>query len=206
MDGRVNTLQEQAKKPFLNKLEMNNSNAAMVINKLKNAEYYPLYQKLYGDAVNVEQAFENLADAIALFEQSSQVNSFSSKFDYYLQEKAQLSSEAARGLQLFNDPLKGNCAACPLSTPEPDFCKLLFTDFTYDNIGVPKNQENPFYTIPATFNPQGANALDYGLGGVLNNPAFYGHFRVPSLRNVAQTAPYFHNGVFNTLEEVVHFL
>lgn len=205
LDGRVNTLQEQAKKPFLNKVEMNNTDAAMVIAKLRKADYYPLYKKVYGDANNTEQAFENLADAIASFEQSSQVNAFTSKFDYYLQGKAQLTEQEQRGLQLFNDPLKGNCAACHISDPDPDYGKVLFTDFTYDNIGVPKNLANPFYGNPSAFNPSGANALDYGLGGVLNDPAYYGHFKVPGLRNVALTAPYFHNGFFQTLEEVVHF-
>ncbi|WP_121355986.1 cytochrome-c peroxidase [Flavisolibacter nicotianae] len=204
-DGRVNSLQEQAKKPFLNQLEMNNTDAAMVVAKLRSADYYPLYKKIYGDATNVEQAFGNLADAIATFEQSSQVNAFSSKFDDYLQGKAQLTEPEKRGFELFNDPLKGNCAACHISDPDPDFGKVLFTDFTYDNIGVPKNPANPFYSIPSAFNPQGTSALDYGLGGVLNDPAYYGHFKVPSLRNAALTAPYFHNGFFTTLEEVVHF-
>jgi cytochrome c peroxidase len=205
LDGRVNTLQEQAKKPFLNLLEMNNTDPTMVIAKLRRADYYPLFKKLYGEASNVDQAFSNLADAIATFEQSSQVNAFSSKFDYYLQGKVQFTNQELRGLQLFNDPLKGNCAACHISDPDPDFGKVLFTDFTYDNIGVPKNPANPFYSIPSTYNPQGANALDYGLGSVLNDPIYYGRFKVPSLRNVAQTAPYFHNGFFQTLDEVVHF-
>lgn len=205
LDGRVNTLQDQAKMPFLNPLEMNNSNPAMVIAKLKNAEYYPLYQKLYGVAGNVEQAFNNLAEAIALFEQSSEVNAFSSKFDYYLQGKLKLNDQEMRGFELFNNPLKGNCAACYISDPDPDFGRVLFTDFTYDNIGVPKNPANPFYNIPSAFNPAGANALDYGLGRILNDSSYNGNFKVPSLRNVASTAPYFHNGFFQTLEEVVHF-
>lgn len=204
-DGRVNSLQEQAKKPFLNKLEMNNDNAAMVVAKLRRADYYPLYKKIYGEANNPDLAFENLADALATFEQSSQVNAFTSKFDYYLQGKAQLTEQEKKGLQLFNDPLKGNCAACHISDPDPDFGKVLFTDFTYDNIGVPKNPANPFYSIPIAYNPLGATALDYGLGGILNDPAYYGHFKVSGLRNVALTAPYFHNGFFNTLEDVVHF-
>lgn len=205
LDGRVNTLQEQAKKPFLNRLEMNNTDAAMVIDKMRRADYYPLYKKVYGEADNVDKAFENLADAIATFEQSAQVNAFTSKYDYYLQGKVQLSEQELRGLQLFNDSLKGNCAACHISTPDEDLGKVLFTDFTYDNIGVPKNPANPFYTLPVAFNAAGANALDYGLGGIINDPAYYGHFKVPGLRNVALTAPYFHNGFFNTLEDVVHF-
>lgn len=204
LDGRVNSLQEQAMKPFLNKLEMNNTDAAMVVTKLKQASYYPLFKKIYGEG-STDQDYANIADAIANFESSSDVSPFTSKFDYYLKGKVQLSAEETLGLQLFNDPLKGNCAACHISEPDPESGKVLFTDFTYDNIGVPKNPANPFYTIPVAFNPDGATALDYGLGGILKNPDYFGHFKVSSLRNVAVTAPYFHNGIFNTLEEVVHF-
>lgn len=205
LDGRVNSLQEQARKPFLSKLEMNNTDPAMVIAKLRNAEYYPLYRKIYGEATQNERAFENIAEAISFFERSSQVNAFTSKFDSYLKGKAELTEQEKRGLALFNDPKKGNCAACHISEPDPDLGKVLFTDFTYDNIGVPKNPENPFYHIPSAFNPEGPNALDYGLGGVLHDPAYFGHFKVPGLRNVERTAPYFHNGSFKTLEDVVHF-
>lgn len=205
LDGRVNTLQEQAMRPFLNKLEMNNADTAMVIAKLRSADYYPLYKKVYGEPVNIQKAFANMADAIGNFEMSAVFSPFTSKFDYYLKGVAQLSPEEERGLKLFNDPLKANCAACHPSTPDPDLGKVMFTDFTYDNIGVPKNPANPFYAIPSTFNPDGTNAFDYGLGKILNNADFYGHFKVSSLRNVALTAPYFHNGFLNTLEEVVHF-
>ncbi len=116
-----------------------------------------------------------------------------------------LNTQELRGLQLFNDPIKSKCANCHLSEPDLISGKVLFTDFTYDNIGVPKNLSNPFYTIPTVFNPLGNNAIDYGLGGFLNDPTQYGKFKVPTLRNSAISAPYFHNGFFNTLEEVVHF-
>ncbi len=106
---------------------------------------------------------------------------------------------------MFNDTARAMCANCHVSTPDETTGKVLFTDFTYDNIGVPKNNYNPFYTIPSTFNTAGFSYVDYGLGAIVNDPAQNGKFRVPSLRNIALTAPYFHNGVFGTLEEVVHF-
>ncbi|HWB62414.1 MAG TPA: hypothetical protein VG603_02805, partial [Chitinophagales bacterium] len=81
----------------------------------------------------------------------------------------------------------------------------LFTDHTYTNDGVPKNPSNPYYTLSTAFNPDGANYIDNGVGGLLHDPAFYGMFKVPTLRNVAISAPYFHNGSFNTLQDVVHF-
>ena len=103
------------------------------------------------------------------------------------------------GLAVFNG--KGNCAAChPSQGKSP-----LFTDFTNDNLGVPKNASNPFYTQSATINPDGVNFIDKGLGTTLGDSAFDGRFKVPSLRNVAVTAPYMHNGVFTSLRQVVQF-
>ena len=205
LDGRVNTLEEQSQKPFLNPLEMNNTNVQMLIGKIKEASYYNLYKQVYGEATDNSTAFNNLADAIASFEKSPDLNPFTSKYDYYLKGQATLTTQELRGMQLFNDTAKGKCANCHISDADAFSGKVLFTDFTYDNIGVPKNMSNPFYTIPATFNPLGSNAVDYGLGGFLNDPDNYGRFKVPTLRNAAISAPYFHNGFYNTLEEVVHF-
>ncbi len=205
LDGRVNTLEEQAQKPFLNPLEMNNPDVQKVIDKIREAGYYPLYKQLYGEATENNTAFNNIAEAIASFERTPDMNPFTSKYDYYLKGQATLTEQELSGLQLFNDTRKGNCAACHISEPDEASGQVLFTDFTYDNIGVPKNPANPFYTIPSNFNPSGSNVIDYGLGGFLNDPANDGKFKVPTLRNAAISAPYFHNGFFNTLEEVLHF-
>ena len=85
-----------------------------------------------------------------------------------------------------------------------------FTDFTYDNLGLPRNPANPFYTISPEFNPEQGAWTDHGLagalpGGVAANPLQDGKFKVPTLRNVAKTAPYGHNGYFATLKDIVHF-
>jgi cytochrome c peroxidase len=205
LDGRVNTLEMQAMQPFLNRLEMNNNNAAMVVLKLQSAGYFSLYKQIYGDITDTEKAYENIADALATFERSNELNPFSSKYDYYLKGEASLTAQELSGLKLFMDTLKGKCVNCHLTDPDAASGKVLFTDFTYDNIGVPKNLNNPFYTISSAFNPLGANYIDYGLGGFLNDHACDGQFKVPTLRNAAISAPYFHNGYFNTLEDVVHF-
>ena len=205
LDGRVNTLEEQAKKPFLNPLEMNNTDINSVVAKIKNASYYSLYQKIYGDIEDVNAAFNNIADAIATFERTPELNAFTSKYDYYLLGQASLTAQELSGLKLFNDTLKAKCGNCHLTTPDDISGKILFTDFTYNSDGVPKNSYNPFYTISSAFNASGANYIDLGLGAILNDHTHDGEFRVPSLRNVALSAPYFHNGVFGTLEEVVHF-
>ncbi len=205
LDGHSNTLQLQVRLPFFGKLEMNNTDASMLVAKLKSANYFSNYLSVYGNDTNPEKVVDNMADAIAAFESSSLMNPFTSKFDYYLKGQATLTAQEARGLELFNDVTKANCAACHISEPDANTGKILFTDFTYDNIGVPKNPSNPFYTIPASFNPDGFLFTDLGLGGFLKMPAYNGQFKVPSLRNAAVSAPYFHNGFFSTLEEVVHF-
>ena len=205
MDGRANTLQQQAQQPFLNKLEMANADAAMVIGKLQNSPNYALYRQVYGEATDVNVAFANIAEALAAFEKSAELNPFTSKFDYYLKGQASLTAEELSGMQLFTDTLKGKCANCHLITPDPVSGNILFTDHTYTNDGVPKNPNNPYYFISSAFNPLGANYVDYGLGAFLNNHDFDGEFKVPTLRNAAISAPYFHNGYFNTLEDVVHF-
>ncbi|MCK5336316.1 MAG: c-type cytochrome, partial [Gammaproteobacteria bacterium] len=81
----------------------------------------------------------------------------------------------------------------------------LFTDFTYDNLGVPFNKQNPFLKNPKSFNAHGMNYRDKGLGYTTKDKSQNGKFKVPTLRNIALTAPYMHNGAFNTLEEVVDF-
>ena len=83
LDGRVNTLEEQSQKPFLNPLEMNNSSVQMLVNKIKEAGYYPLYTQVYGAADDINTTFKNIADAIAAFEKSPDLNPFTSKYDYY---------------------------------------------------------------------------------------------------------------------------
>jgi cytochrome c peroxidase len=205
LDGRVNTLEEQAMKPFVNPLEMANPNISTVVSKVRAASYYPLFKKLYGEIHNVDAAFNNIVAAIAAFERSPELNPFTSKFDYYLKGQAILTELERKGMILFNDTLRAKCGNCHLTTPDERSGKILFTDFTYNSDGVPKNPLNPFYKIPRVFNPLGRDYRDLGLGAILNDHTLDGNFRVSSLRNVAITAPYFHNGVFNTLEEVVHF-
>jgi cytochrome c peroxidase len=110
------------------------------------------------------------------------------------------------GYVLFQDTIKGRCANCHLNTPDPISGKILFTDHTYNSDGVPKNPNLPYYSIPAIYNALGASYVDNGLGDfVTNDPTQDGAFKVPTLRNIALTAPYFHNGVFTSLETVVHF-
>ena len=206
-DGRASSLEEQAKGPFLNPLEMANPDEQTVVDSIRKSEYAGLFRDVFGaDALDdTAKAYDLAAQAIAAFERSPEMNRFDSKYDLFLAGKASLSEQEKRGLQLFEDAKKGNCAACHPSKPGPYSEHPLFTDYTYDNLAVPKNPENPYYYLPASLNPDGTRFVDGGLGGVIAKPELVGLFKVPSLRNIAITAPYMHNGIFKTLHQVLAF-
>ena len=149
-DGRTNTLIEQAMGPPLNPVEMANPDTSAIAAKLKELSYSSLFLEVYGrDALDIPQkAFMNMSDAIAAYEMTSEVSPFSSKYDKWLRGEAELSKQELHGLQIFEAPDKGNCAACHPGRPAEDGSPPLFTDFTYDNLGVPRNPENPFYSLP----------------------------------------------------------
>lgn len=205
LDGRTNSLQEQALKPFLSNVEMNMKDVHAIVAKVKNADYYNELTTLYGNTVSDDVLISYVADAIANFEQSQAFRPFSSKYDFYLKGQAQLTPQELNGLKLFQDTAKGKCANCHITDRDEVAGNALFTDFTYDNIGVPKNNNSPFLQLGPPFNDLGINFIDYGLAVTVNSPAENGKFKVPTLRNVAVTAPYFHNGFYTTLEEAVHF-
>ncbi|MBK0401487.1 c-type cytochrome [Adhaeribacter sp. BT258] len=198
-DGRASSLAEQAMGPLLNHVEMN-ANAELVARRIQQANYRPLFEQVYGAQVldDPEKTLNSLGKAIAAFETTTAFQPFTSKFDYVRQNKATFTEQELLGLKLFNDPKKGNCAACHPSEPDARTGKVLFTDFTYDNIGAPVNLEIK-KRLQDKYQP------DLGLGKVVKNAEENGKFKVPTLRNVALTAPYFHNGVIKTLEESVQF-
>ncbi|HEY5718290.1 MAG TPA: hypothetical protein VIS52_07310 [Motiliproteus sp.] len=162
------------------------------------AELTRLYGGHSGDAL-----LGAVGAALAAFERSPALNNFSAKYDAYLADFTPLSPLEQRGLELFNDEQGANCAAFHPSQPKAGKPPL-FTDFSYDNLGPPVLTGHPYYT-QAAHNPAGANWRDHdlGLSPFADSDAETGKFKVPTLRNIALTAPYMHNGVFETLEEVV---
>jgi cytochrome c peroxidase len=206
-DGRASTLEDQAKGPFLNLLEQGNASRAEVIDRLKAGANAQAFLAVYGlDALDdVNSAYDNIANSIAAYERSEEVSPFTSKFDFYLKGQARLTPQEQRGLNAFNDPTKGNCNACHISSVGDDGSAPLFTDFTYDNIGIPKNFHSDYLNLPPQFNPDGENFIDLGLGAVVGDPSLYGAFKVSTLRNIELTEPYGHNGYFTTLESAVDF-
>ena len=189
LDGRAIDLADQAKGPFLNIKEMNNLSEADVVEKIRNASYAPLFMEVFGDSSldDAALAYDLIAEAVAVYESTEEFQPFTSKFDLFLAGELALSESEERGFNLFKGAAL--CTECHKLEPTD---RPLFSDFSYRNIGVP---ENPNLDVET----------DLGLGGVLNIRSEDGKFRVPTLRNVALTAPYMHNGVISTLEDIVKF-
>jgi len=234
-DGRAtgenlgNPAADQALGPFLNPVEQNNPNKESVLQQIAGNNYSSLWIDVFGAPLEfntdqeIEENYNRVGIAIAAYEKSEEVSPFSSKFDYYLRGETELTPVELRGMELFNGI--GRCSGCHSSTAGPFSEQPLFTDFTYDNLGVPRNPENPFYHMDSVFvggepiNPLGENWIDFGLGGYLSTTTEWdgyaeinmGKFKVPTLRNVDKrpgshfTKAYCHNGYFTSLKELVHF-
>ncbi|WP_330083992.1 cytochrome-c peroxidase [Methylocystis iwaonis] len=208
LDGRANDLLAQFEGPLLDPLEMNAPSKRFAVEAIRDGAYASLVREVYGEKIfdNPDAAFEKLAQAVVAYESSARFHPFASKFDDYLRGKAELTPIEKKGFALFKDPKKGNCLACHVGKEDSrDPKDWLFTDYTYDALGAPKNP-----AIAAT-----ANAPDLGLckrpGLEKLAPAGFdvdsvcGAFKVPTLRNVAVTGPYLHNGAFTKLRDVVAF-
>lgn len=234
-DGRAtgeklgNPAADQAQGPFLNPAEQALPDPACVVYRVCNAAYPISFESVWGtdtcdiswplniddlcaaegntvplsdgDKMKSDMAYDFIGLSIAAYEASREVNPFDSKFD-----KGKLTREEKRGFALFKG--KGKCSLCHIGNGK----NALFTDFTYDNLGIPKNPENPVYTYDPSF-------VDYGLGGFLMAAGFplevyapeRGKVKVPTLRNVdlrpypGFVKSYGHNGYFKSLESIVHF-
>ena len=202
-DGRAASLQEQAREPFLTSFEMANASVADVITKLAAASYADEFKRLFGADIfsRPDDAMARVALALQQYQkEDAEFRAFSSKYDEFLRGNVALSAAELRGLALFNSPGKGNCAACHPSGKGADGSFPLFTDFSYDNLGVPRNAALTLNNDPAYY--------DLGLcerSDLAGRNDLCGAFKVPSLRNVAQRRVLFHNGRFNTLKDALTF-
>ncbi|MFO1272813.1 MAG: cytochrome c peroxidase [Rubrivivax sp.] len=204
-DGRAASLADQAGRPFLNPREMANADKAAVVALLAAAPYAKDFEAVFGAGIlsRPDEAFERIKLAIQAYElESAEFRPFSSKYDAFLSGRAAFSDAELRGLALFNSPAKGNCAACHPSARGTDGSPPLFTDFSYDALGVPRNPALAVNADPAYF--------DLGLcaregGDLAARTDLCGLFKVPSLRNVALRGSFFHNGRFTTLKDALTF-
>lgn len=203
-DGRAGSLHEQAALPLLAANEMANASPADVAVKLSKTPYAPQLRAAFGADLfgDPQRAFEAGLIALEAFQQvPEEFYPYSSRYDAFLRGEVELTEQEERGVALFKDPAKGNCASCHLGVsragkPPP------FTDYDFVNVGVPRNAR-----LPANAD---ANYYDLGLCGPLRQDLagkrqLCGFFRSPSMRNVAMRDSFFHNGVFTSLREVLHF-
>jgi len=204
-DGRADTLQAQAMGPLLNPLEMDGGSIARIVGLLKAAPYAKRFDQLFGAHIWDSQ---NLASAEALFAvaryqiEDPSFHPYSSRYDAWLEGKTRLNTEEIRGFRLFNDPAKGDCAACHLDQPTAEGRPPLFTDHQFEALGVPRNPQLKLNQNPAYF--------DLGVCGPYRTDLsaqtqYCGMFLTPTLRNSATRQVFFHNGADHTLQQVMDF-
>lgn len=204
-DGRATSLADQAGKPFLNPVEMANASEADVVAKVAASTYAAEFRQVFGDDIFTRpaDAFQRITLALQQYQrEDADFHPFSSKYDAFLRGTTTLSDQELRGLALFNSPSKGNCAACHPSARGSDGSFPLFTDFTYDNLGVPRNADLSQNADPTYFD---LGLCARNLGDLTGRADLCGAFKVPSLRNVALRQAFFHNGRFKTLRDALTF-
>lgn len=201
-DGRESHLEGQAGGPPLNPIEMGMVSKTEVIDRLKkNSFYLELFEKVYGKGVlhDADKGYEAMSKAIASFERSELFSPFDSKYDRYLSGEYEPNELEEQGMNLFFSD-NASCVNCHVSVG-PFRLNETFTSYEYHNIGVPKNK---------VLFEKGVAKGDFVDFGLAKNPKAQtkkneGRFKTPTLRNIAITAPYMHNGVFNDLKTVLEF-
>ena len=202
-DGHADSLNSQAAEPFLNPAEMANANKASVVAKLSRTAYAAEFERLFGTDIwqQPDKAFDAMTQALTSYQtEDTDFHPFDSVFDRVSQGHARFTAQQEHGWELFKDPQKGNCAACHTAEADKDGTPALFTDNSYDNLGVPVAAQMPKN-----------QALDKGVcthplvRTRLDAQSLCGAFKVPSLRNVAVRQAFFHNAAMTDLREVIAF-
>jgi len=199
-DGRAKSLEDQALFPLMSAFEMN-QNLDFVEEEIRVVpEYVETFKKVFGGEVTKER----IAMAIAAFERT--LVSVNSPLDKYLKgDKKALSQDAKKGLEILSG--KGKCADCHYG--------VNLTDDKFYALNVPENpalQNDPRVTATMRFVAKTYHYKDYknlkedpGRYLITKNKKDWKAFRTPTLRDISKTGPYMHNGVFNTLDEVIEF-
>jgi cytochrome c peroxidase len=203
-DGRADSTHDQNRLPLTSPLEMANDSLDAVVSKVAESAYAAQFRQAFGDDVFSDggRATTAILRCLEVFQESPRdFSPYSSRYDAWLRHQVELTPSESRGMALFGDPKKGNCASChPHQMRQGAFPQ--FTDFGYAALGVPRNRVLPANGDPAFH--------DLGLCGpfrtdLRDHKEYCGQFRVPTLRNVAVRRVFFHNGVFHRLEDVIAF-
>jgi len=223
-DGRAKTLASQTALPLLNPLEMDNPSRASVVAAVKNGALAAQFKQVYGAEIFSDEAasFDNVGDALQAFQREDEsFHPYTSKYDRAARSEPGVTLTAAekRGLRLFNDTETGaGCVACHFAGANFQASDGLMTDFTYQAIGAPRNPDIPANADPAYYDMglcgpdntlhlpgTGTSGHTTSETGVDVPDPYCGRFKVPPLRNVATRTTFFHNGVFHSLTQVLHF-
>jgi cytochrome c peroxidase len=204
-DGRANTRADQAGGPLLDAAEMDNASIAEVAGRVRKLSYYADFRAVFGLGVDAGdlQIFDTLRLALEQYQKlDSDYLLFNSRYDRWMDGSGTLNEQELRGLAIFENPARGNCASCHPSQPASDGARPVFTTFGYAALGVPRNQGIAANADPTFF--------DMGLCGpkrtdLAARTDLCGKFKIPTLRNIELTGPYFHNGAVATLEQAVAF-
>jgi len=219
-DGRAATLKDQAMGPPLDGAEMMMPNREAVVDRLQeNPEYVTSFKALYGETIFEETnaSFEAMAEAIAQFEKTDEFAPFDSKYDKYVScidggkeastclSDGKWSDSEKLGMKLFFDKKQTSCVNCHQLKERSGVAGETFTTYEYDNIGAPKNLVA--LQARADLGLGEANATDHGVFKLdsVTDVSKDGAMKIPTLRNVAITAPYMSNGVFQKLSTVLKF-
>jgi len=204
-DGRADTLEQQINGPLYNPAEMDGGTMQEVAKKLASGPHAAGFEQLFGAALfqNPGMTVDEAMFAIGRYEiEDPGFHPFTSKYDAWLEGRARFTRAELAGYLLFNDPAKGNCAACHLDRPTREGEPPLFTDHQFEALGAPRNP-----AIPANRDPR---YYDLGVCGPYRTDMraatqYCGMFLTPTLRNAALRHVFFHNGVFHSLTQVLDF-
>lgn len=203
-DGRAADLATQAGQPILDPREMNMPDRAAVIERLREHEQYPTaFRTLFGEGIleDEEAAWGAMTRSIAAFEKTAFFSPFDSRYDRYLRGEYEPTGQEELGMALFFSQQFSNCNQCHMRKSLPESRRETFTNYRYFNIGTPAN------SALREANGLGKDHIDRGLSGnpLVEDEQAAGKMKVPTLRNVAVTGPWMHNGVFSELRTVVQF-
>lgn len=203
-DGRVDRGENQARLPLLSPFEMANTPAG-IARAARGARYAGVLREALGAHAldSDDDAFAAVTRALGAFEEDyDEFSPYTSKYDAYLTGRAQLSAREMRGLKLFEDEAKGNCAECHVSQRGLDGSAPALSDYGLIALGVPRNPRILRNADPA-FHDLGACGPERK--DKAGQAEFCGLFRTPTLRNVALRRSFFHNGGMHSLRETIEF-
>ena len=220
-DGRADSLKEQSKRPPLDPTEMMMSDAASVVARIQeNPLYVASFKALFRESIfdDTDAAYDAMGEVISKFEKTELFSPFDSKYDRYVacKEAGGRTSECLAqgawtgdeqlGMDLFFSDANTNCKTCHMLQTQSEVFGETFTNYEYHNIGTPQNKETVEARFQLGLGEQ--NATEHGVFGAYPNEVNASKdaaLKVPTLRNVAITAPYMHNGVFKDLKTVLAF-